>query len=137
MRTKTKVAKKPTVPGWVFTAGGYLLLSFLLLFHISAYIFKLSDFYGFLPKYTFKPWQELSILTSGPLVLFASLVLSFYSRKLAGALLLLGAALISLGLAFQSGYFLKIYLLKMAVLGLPQITAGILFLKAGKTDKKR
>jgi hypothetical protein len=136
MRTKSKVRKRSSVPGWVYSLLGYVFISGLIVFHLSAFIFKLSEISNLFPAYSITPWQELSILTGGPALILLSLASSFRSRKLAGALLLLGTALISLGLAYQSGYFLKTYLIRMAILGVPQLLAGVFFLKAGKGKPK-
>jgi hypothetical protein len=136
MRTKSKVAKRSSVPKWVYILLGYTFLSGLIIFHLSAFVFKLSELSKLLPKYSLTPWQELLILAGGPLFILAGFASTFFSKRFAGALLLLGVALISLGLAYQSGYFLKTYLLRMLILGLPQLLAGVFFLKAGKEKPK-
>lgn len=132
MRRKTEVKKKREIPKWIYLAAGYFLLTLLVIFHFSNYFFKLFEVYPILPNYDTKLWQESLVLSGAPLILTISFVLSFKYRKFCGALLIFGSALISAGFAYQSGYFLKIYLFKMAIVGLPQIIAGIFFLKSGK-----
>ena len=124
------------MPGWVYASLGYTFLGSLLLFHAAVYFTKLFETSALFPKYTLSPWQELSLLIGGPLLLLCSLGISFGSKKLCGAALLLGAALVSTGIAFESGYFLKTYIIRMLMLGVPQIVAGLLFLCAGKSKKK-
>lgn len=134
MRSKSKVAKKQPIPAWVYLSLGYAILAGLAILHISAFAFRFHEFSKLFPKYAFAPSQELAVLLGGPFAILLSISVSLKKRKLAGALLLLGAALLSTGIAFQSGYFLKTYLLRMAILGLPQIASGIFFLKSGKTS---
>ncbi len=134
MRTKSKVAKKQPIPAWVYLSLGYAILAGLAILHISAFAFRFHEFSQLFPKYALAPWKELLVLVGGPFVILLSIAMSFKRRKLAGAILLLGAALLSTGIAFQSGYFLKTYLLRMAILGLPQIIAGVFFLKSGKHE---
>lgn len=135
MRTKNKVAKKPAVPKWAYNLLAYTCISGMALFHLSAYLFKFHEISNLFPKYAFSPWQELSVLAGGPLIIAAAFTASFKSKKFSGALLLLGAAFLSFGIAFQSGYFLKTYILRMVILGLPQIIAGICFLKSDRIKK--
>lgn len=132
MRTKSKVKKRASVPGWVYPLIGYILLASLVILHLSSFLFKFNELSKLFPKYAVSPWQELAIVAGGPLAVVAALALSFVSRKAAGALLLLGVALVSTGIALQSGYFLNTYLLRMAIFGVPQIAAGICFLKSDK-----
>ena len=137
MRTKSKVAKKRNIPPWVYLSLGYAIVALLALLHLSAFVLKFHELSKLFPAYSTTPWHELAVLLGGPVAILLSIAVSFKKRKLAGALLLLGAALFSAGIAFQSGYFLKTYLLRMASLGLPQIIAGICFLRSGKTEKTR
>lgn len=132
MRRKTEVKKKLAIPKWVYLSAGYFLLALLVIFHFANYFLKLFEVYTLLPNYDTKLWQEIVVLIGAPLILIVSFTISFKYRRFCGALLIFGSALISTGIAFESGYFLKIYLLKMAILGLPQILAGIFFLKSGK-----
>lgn len=132
MRRKTKIKKKLSVPNWIYTSLGYFFISILIIFHLLNYFLKLYEIYNILPNYSAKIWQETLILVGAPLILSLSFLLSFKWRKLCGALLLFGSALISAGIAFQSGYFLKMYLLKMAIIGMPQIFCSFFFLKSQK-----
>lgn len=132
MRRKTELKKKTALPKWAYLAAGYFFLALLLVFHFTNYFLKLFEIYPILPNYNAHFWQETLILLGAPLILIVSFVLSFKFKRLCGAFLIFGSALISAGIAFQSGYFLKIYLLKMAIIGLPQIISGIFFLKSGK-----
>ncbi|MCX7830473.1 MAG: hypothetical protein N2445_05385 [Acidobacteria bacterium] len=133
MRRKIEMtAQSFSVSRLIHISFGYFFLTVLLIFHLLNFFFKLFEIYPFLPNYNTLIWQELLILVGAPLLLILSFVLSFKNKRLCGAILLFGSALISAGIAFQSGYFIKIYLLKMAIIGLPQILAGIFFLKSGK-----
>ncbi|NMB99252.1 MAG: hypothetical protein GYA35_03105 [Thermoanaerobaculaceae bacterium] len=132
MRRKTEVKKKQSLPKWIYLSAGYFFLVILMVFHFVNYFLRLFEVYTILPNYYTKLWQETLVLLGAPLILIVSFIISFKYRRFCGALLIFGSALISAGIAFESGYFLKIYLLKMAVVGLPQILAGIFFLKSGK-----
>ncbi len=137
MRRKVKVKKeKPSVPLFVYHIGAYTLLALILLFHLINFSIKMFELYPILPNYSFNDFNEILVSIGGPLCLVISLILSFKSKRVCGALLLLGSAVISAGFAFQSGYFLKTYLLKMAIVVLPQIISAILFLKKGKAPNK-
>lgn len=127
MRQKTKVKEKFSAYYWIFISSGYLLISILLIFHLVNYFLRLYEIYNILPTYKTEIWQEIFILIGAPVTLIFSLILSFKFPKFCGALLLLGSALISTGIAFESGYYLRTYLLKMALIGLPQILAAIFF----------
>lgn len=132
MRRKNKVKKIFPIPRWVLLTLGYFLLFILLFLHLINYLFKIYEVYEILPSYDIKIWQGILILIGGPITLLLSFITSFKNKKMGGAFLLFGSALISAGIAFQSGYFLKIYLLKMAIVGLPQILCSILFFQIGK-----
>lgn len=132
MRRKNKVEKNFFIPKWVFLTLAYFLLFILLFLHLINYLFKIYEVYEILPGYNIKIWQDSLIFFGGPITLLLSFILSFTNKKMSGAFLLFGSALISAGIAIQSGYFLKIYLLKMAIVGLPQILCSILFFQIGK-----
>ncbi len=137
MRRKVEVKKeKFVIPILVYHIAGYFLLAVMLLFHLINFSIKMFELYPILPDYSFKDFNEILVSIGGPLCLIISLILSFKSKRVCGAILLLGSAIISAGLALQSGYFLKTYLLKMAIVVLPQIISSILFLKKGKTPNK-
>lgn len=128
MRRKVKVKKKISIPKWIYLLGGYFSLFIIAIFHLLNFIFKLYELFPILPKYSLKNLFEASVFVGGPVFIFFASILSIKSKKLCGALLLFGSALISFGFAFQSGYFIKIYILKMEIVALPQILSSLLFL---------
>lgn len=72
------------------------------------------------------------ILLGGPTALVLGTLAAIKWGRPAGALLWLGAAVASLGLGFKSGAHVGLYFLAMAVLVLPQVVEGSLFLMAAK-----
>jgi len=72
------------------------------------------------------------ILLGGPVALVLGTMVAIKWDRPAGAFLWLGAAVASLGLGFKSGAHVGLYFLAMAVLVLPQVIEGSLFLMAAK-----
>lgn len=104
----------------------YFVLVFLLLLH---FYHLFADFLNLFLNITEKIFFfKLLIILGGPISIIFSIPLSLKSKRLSGAILLLGASFLSLGIAFESEYFIFKYIKKMILFALPQIFVSIIFL---------
>lgn len=102
----------------------FALCVFWLAFYATAYLLSLPPMSGDLLAGT----SGFVILAGGPLCLAAGTILAIFLERPAGGLLWLGGALAALGIALESGPHLGRYFLGMALIVLPQVAAGSLFL---------
>lgn len=104
----------------------YFVLVFLLLLH---FYHLFADFLNLFLNITEKIFFfKLLIILGGPISIIFSIPISLKSKRLSGAILLLGASFLSLGIAFESEYFIFKYIKKMILFALPQIFVSIIFL---------
>lgn len=104
----------------------YFVLVFLLLLH---FYHLFADFLNLFLNITEKIFFfKILIILGGPISIIFSIPISLKSKRLSGAILLLGASFLSLGIAFESEYFIFKYIKKMILFALPQIFVSIIFL---------
>lgn len=104
----------------------YFVLVFLLLLH---FYHLFADFLNLILHITEKIFFfKILIILGGPISIIFSIPISLKSKRLSGAILLLGASFLSLGIAFESEYFIFKYIKKMILFALPQIFVSIIFL---------
>lgn len=111
----------------------YFVLVFLFFLHFYHFF---SDFQNLFFNITEKIFffKMLTIL-GGPISIIFSIPISLKSKRLSGAILLLGASFLSLGIAFESEYFIFKYIKKMILFSLPQIFVSIIFLLENRFKK--
>jgi hypothetical protein len=100
---------------------------------LAAYLLNLSP----LNSGFFTGAFGLMILVGGPICLVAGALLALPKERVAGGLLWLGGAVAALGIAFKSGPYLGRYFLGMALIVLPEVAAGTLFLLHARKQMER
>jgi hypothetical protein len=112
---------------------GFILSALWLAVFLAAYLLNLPPFNAG----AFSGAFGLMILVGGPMCLLAGALLAVPKERVAGALLWLGGAVAALGIAFQSGPYLGRYFLGLALIVLPEVAAGSLFLLHARKQMER